>query len=169
MRAGDGRIEQQTITHPWPWENDHWVCPGRVMLVDRKSERVDAYTFGGSLTIHSQDRRTVCSLESTAPIVNLHAGNDIARLLAAEVEVLLAMKRAKLLSDLSAYELWLANLDPLEFYAACLNELQKKFDRFPDEDLTLLQDFLNFLDTEIFFLKRNQQWPAKIPEFALPD
>ena len=168
-RGEDGRIERQTFTHPWPWENDHWVCPGRVILVDRKSERVDAYTFGGSFTIHSQDHKTVASLESTAPIVDLHAGDDISRLLVAEVEILLAMNRAELLPDLSVYEIWLANLDPLEFYAACLLELQDKFDEFPEKDLTPLQNFLNFLDTEIVFLKRNQHWPANIAEFAFLD
>jgi hypothetical protein len=140
-----------------------------VTLVDRKNARVTAYTFGGNFEIHSQDHKTVCTLELSAPILELNTGNEISRLLAAEVEILLAEQRAKLLPDLSIYESWLSNLDPLEFYATCLAKLQEKFDEFPDKSLPGIQDFLNFLEAETQILKRNRKWPAKIIDFALPD
>jgi hypothetical protein len=66
----DGFPNSLTIFHPWYLRDATYrVCVGDVILVDRKGEKVIAYTLGGDLHVRSDSIKTQYRLESEAPIL----------------------------------------------------------------------------------------------------
>src|SRR5512138_232629 len=57
------------VIHPWAQENTYRVCAGEVVIEDARPEQIKAFTFGGTLRIDSDARRTVCQLASPAPLL----------------------------------------------------------------------------------------------------
>lgn len=167
-----GTLQSLTVRHPWPCGREYRVAAGRVTLSDRESEKVQAFSFGGSLRIQSQLANTTCSLESPAPIlrvgradypiIRLGRAHDFETLLAVEVEVELAKRRAARLPDLDVYENRLAAADPLTLYAACLRTLREKFEHFPLREMH--NDFADFLRSEMRTLHRAGLGPSRVIE-----
>ena len=66
------------------------VCPGPVVLIDRKGKRVSFFTFGDSLDVIFGSGEVVCSVQSPAPILRVtEPPQDAAGHLAVEVEALM--------------------------------------------------------------------------------
>jgi hypothetical protein len=83
-------------------------------------------------------------------------------LLAVEVEVELARRRAARLADLEVYENRLAAADPLTLYTACLKTLREKLEHFPHREMH--NDFVDFLCAEMRTLHRAGLWPSRAIE-----
>jgi hypothetical protein len=115
------RIENLSVTHPWTGIRDFQVYPGRIVLRDRVDKTAKAFTFGGRLEIHPEDKQTVCTIQSNAPILSLTIDRSLAVMLAEEVEIMLAERRAAWANDISSFEDRLKSIDPSTFYLATLN------------------------------------------------
>ena len=158
-----GPFEQLTIQHPWPFGNQYRVCAGGFKVIDRIGKSVDAFSFGGNLSIHSEESLTTCLIESPAPILGV--GNDSANptILAEECEIILAQRRAAWYSERNFNE-HLATVDPLKLYVTCLNFLKKKYQGNLHRNSLQYISFLTFLNEEIRALRGLGLWPFLVPE-----
>ena len=148
VKCNQDSIERLAIHHPWTFANTYQACAGLVEIVDRRGKKEEAYTFGGSLTIKSQDTVTTCVLESPAPILEISSANSISMMFIEEIEILFAKRKAVLLYESHNYEELLANADPLALYLACLKDLDEKFDNFNHKEDPRILQFINFLHAE---------------------
>ena len=128
--AGSAKLH---VTHPWLQETSYRVCAGEIDIEDARRAHVKAFTFGGTLHIDSDARRTICQLVSPAPLLE-HARelSSLEAQLIEEVQILLAERRA--VQDDDALDRKLAATDPLQLYRACLVALNEKFAHFPPTD-----------------------------------
>jgi hypothetical protein len=149
--SGQDEIEHLSVHHPWRWLGYHFhLRPGQVTWGDRKGKTVSAFTFGGKLHIHSEKGCTICSLTSRAPILHANRRFSIPRMLAVEVEVLLAERRTVWLHDLAAFKSRLNSTEPLALYHACLKALKEKFEELAlQPESEFLHQFFLFLYNEI--------------------
>jgi hypothetical protein len=132
------------IVHPWIQDTTYRISAGEIVIEDARHEQVKAFTFGGTLQIESDARRTVCRLASPAPLLE-HARQTLSleELFIEEVLILFAQRRA--VQDDDVFESRLAAADPLQLYQACLLALQAKFEHFPapDEPQRRFKQFLH--------------------------
>ena len=152
--------ERLTIYHPWPGLRSFQVYPGRIILRDRLNKVIEAFSFGGALEITTGEPRTVIRVQSEAPILNLAPQASIAILLAEEVEILLAERRAVWSRDLNAFEARLASIAPFVLYTACLNTLRRRFQQLHPISEGSAQKFYHFLVTESRELQAIHPLPA---------
>ncbi len=131
------------VTHPWQQETAYRVCAGDLSIEDFRHAHVAAFTFGGTLRIESDSRRTICQLSSPAPLLE-HARQTLSleEQLIEEVAILFAERRAA--QDEDAFDQRLAAAEPALLYHACLKALRDKFEQFPvtDEANRRFQQFL---------------------------
>jgi hypothetical protein len=121
------------VAHPWTQENSYRICAGEIAIEDARSEQVKAFTFGGTLQIDSDERRTICQLTSPAPLLeHSRRALSLEEHLIEEVAILFAQRRAA--QDDDAFDRKLAAADPLQLYHACLVALNEKFTHFPITD-----------------------------------
>ena len=120
---------QLRVQHPWTLGTTYQVCAGSVFIEDRLHECLQAFTFGGTLAIESDHRRTVCRLASPVPILE-HSSQALTpeEWLIEEVHILCAERRAA--QDNEAFERRLAVANPKSLYHACLTTLLEKFKHF---------------------------------------
>lgn len=141
-------IERLAIHHPWTFANTYRASVGLVEIVDRLGKKQEAYTFGGSLNIETQDVETNCILESPAPILEISSANPAMMMFIEETEILFAQRRAALLGESRDYETLLANADPLVLYMACLKALDNKLEHFNHKEDPRLLKFIKMLHDE---------------------
>ena len=128
-----GAASRLHVMYPWTQETAFHVCAGEITVENARHDRVTGFTFGGTLRIDSDARRTVCQLASPAPLLE-HARelSSLPELLIEEVQILFAERRAT--QDDDAFDRRLAAADPLQLYRACLTALNEKFAHFPATD-----------------------------------
>jgi hypothetical protein len=132
--ATNDRSIRLHVVHPWTQETTYRVCLGEIDIEGMRQEHVKAFTFGGTLRIDSDSRRTLCQIISPAPLLE-HARQTMTlpEQVIEEVQILIAERRAAPNDD-DAFELKLAAVDPLLLYHACLVALHEKFAHFPATD-----------------------------------
>ncbi len=156
-----GGVETISIHHPWPYESQFQACAGRIIIDDRFDKKVEAFTFGGNLSVLTQESETSCVLESPAPILELISTSSIAIALAEETEILLAERRAEWLPDIEAYEQRLTNVSPHDLYTTCLETLRQKHEHV--QHLTEeTHQLIRFIEDEIRALKEQKLWPDRV-------
>ena len=159
-----GDIELLSMHHPWTMGKRYRVCAGRIFLTDRKTKRVEAFTFGGDLQILSDEDHTVCALVSPAPIFPLFTTHDLPMWIVAEVEILLAQQKAHWdPQHPHSFETHLAAVDPFILYASCLQALQNKAGHIHSGVQELDRQGLHFVQTEIKRLQDKGEWPLLLP------
>jgi len=143
------------------------VCPGRVVLTDRVGKQVEVFCFGGTLEIIAQSPETICVFQSPVPILDLRTYHSTAMLFANEVEILIAQRRAAWDPEHPhRFEEHLAQVDPVDLYVACLQELKTKFTgNYPIND-PVYHEFVHLLGQEIEAFKQNARWPTLVPKLA---
>jgi hypothetical protein len=129
----EGEIERLSVTHPWTFDETAQVCAGLVEMEDWKGKKEEAFTFGGRLTIESQDTVTTCMLTSSAPILEISGATPLHALFIEEMEILFAKRKAAYHHH-HEYETRLIEADPLKLYCACLEALFQKFEHLPHKD-----------------------------------
>lgn len=140
-------LEHMTITHPWHYTKTVEVCAGKVIMSDRNGEKVEGFTFGGKLTVTVKESETDCVLVSPAPILEISSPNPMHKLLAEELEVLLAKRKAGFTKKYE-YAHKLCDSDPFDLYLACMKELVEKFEDMHPQNETY-QHFLFFLHSHM--------------------
>ena len=129
-----GALTTATITHPWRGRGSLPLAVGDIILRDRRQKRVEAFTFGGDVTLHVFADRTYCRFTSPVPFFqrSSHAhGEDGGSVIAAEVEALLARRRAAGHGDDAGFSRRLAAVEPTVLYVATLKALEAHFVAMP--------------------------------------
>ena len=123
-----GEIEPLRVFHPWPADRGYTAAAGRVIVQDRVGKKVEAFTFGGELTIDTEPDHVLLRLASPAPILALQFPASVSDHLVAAVEGLLAQRRAAhdMAGEPHRLEARLAALDPVTLYQACLRSLANR-------------------------------------------
>jgi hypothetical protein len=132
--------------HLGPFEGR--VCPGRIIIESFTKKTVDAFAFGGKFQVEMQPDLTICAIRSPTPILEIIHEETVSSMLAEEVEILLAGRRAAWAQDPEGLARRLATMDPITLYHACLDELQKKFKQLPHLQNSFSNSFTQFLNTE---------------------
>jgi hypothetical protein len=160
-----GELDRLAVFHPWPMSGEYRAAPGRVVLTDRKRKVVEAFTFGGTLQLEASAGLVVARLESPAPILPLLPPHDVAELLADEVEILIARRRAHWDEARQPYALdeHLARVDPLSLFQACLVELQRLFAATPAIFHDTQRRLAHYLRQELAALEQAGHRPHHLP------
>ena len=124
-------IEETSIHHPWHGRNELQVCVGRITLLDRRHKEVEAFSFGGTLTLTAEDDRTACLLTSPAPIFDLVNPLDALTNVISGIEAAIAMQRAHWPHDYVFAE-HLTAVDPKTLYAGGLLSQQAELKAIPE-------------------------------------
>lgn len=140
-------IEIIKILHPWTGEKQQKICAGRIIVFDFNGKQIEAFTFGGTLSIDSSPDITLCRITSPAPILDLKIETSVGAILTYEVEILLAEQQATLSDNPSHFEQWLTATDPLTLYNWVVRTLQEKFKECPSLESSTSPDFLTFIKT----------------------
>jgi hypothetical protein len=151
-----------SICHPWKASEHYRLYPDRVILRDHNGQTIEAFVFGGELQISPNAERTVCTVSSDAPILELVGEQSISAMLAAEVEGLLADRRYPDERGLVEIEARIAQADPLDLYAACLLALKMKLNRLTVLDVTQVQ-LLRAVSAEMEALRQLPTFEKGLP------
>lgn len=161
--GAEGVREHLAIGYGCNGPKNYRVCLGRILLHDRKGKVVEAFSFGGQLTITNQADATTCSLTSNAPIFDLAGPETIAMRLVSEIEALLArweachrdgVPIARRLAKLDAYPLYIASLFTLAYnYERLPSAMRHGY--YHNEDHAVRE--------MIALLRKRVQWPADPP------
>jgi len=127
----DGGREHLAITYNWHGSKSYRVCVGRILLHDRKGKLVEAFSFGGELTITNEEDLTLCVLTSTAPILNLVTPQTAATRLVGEFEAVLARQEAVWGHHPHTFQKKLASLDPHTLFVAGLVSMSHAYTDIP--------------------------------------
>jgi hypothetical protein len=163
VKSNNDRIEHIKITHPWLFKQTYQAIAGLVEIIDWKGSKEEAFIFGGTLTIESQEASTNCILQSSAPILEISAAGPTLMKFIQEFEILLAERSAASLPDHHMYETHLCNADPFRLYLACLNDLIKKFDQVHHQEDHPIFEFRSFLHEEYKRLDEEGLIPILVP------
>jgi hypothetical protein len=124
--AGD--VEALNVYHPWPADRAYRAAAGRLIATDRVGKKVEAFSFGGDVTIDAEPDYVVVRLDSPAPILALQFPDSVSDHLANAVEGLLAQRRAAhdMAGQPHQLDARLAQAPPAVLYQACLHSLQAR-------------------------------------------
>ncbi len=110
------------------------------------------------MSIH--EGKTTCRITSDAPILNIEVYDSLQRVLAEEVEIMLAEFAAEHLPGLDDYYQWLIHLKPWNFYVRSLVDIHNKYAGFPE--LPSVEEFDTFLDEQLRIIHEEHLWPVKL-------
>lgn len=118
----DETIDFMMVTHPWHGWDQYRLGAGRVILTDRLGKVCEGFTFGGELTIVSDDHLVHCLLSSPVPILELVSTHCADMLFVSQLEAQLARRRSHWRKEHHAEEFdrRLAAVDPLTLFVAGL-------------------------------------------------
>lgn len=133
VKTQKGEKDRLIISHPWAFEKEADICAGVLIMEDRKGNKEEAFTFGGKLKIVEQEQQTICTLTSSAPILEISGASPIHNLFIEELEIVLAKRQATFRNNLE-FEKLLCEAEPFELYQACLRELTEEFEKFPNKN-----------------------------------
>ena len=153
-------IERLIISYTTgPQFNKYRVVAGLIRIQDRKGKVVFAFTFGGELQIVEEEQKKICTLISTAPILQF-LQPTVVRFIE-DVEILLAKRRAYWGSNPNEFETRLAAVEPLVLYVACLEYLIEKY---KDPILEISLSLKHYLQAEHYTLHKEH----KLPHYSMP-
>lgn len=166
VNVGTGRsVQAVDIHHPWRAAHEYPVVAGRIILSDRVKKHVEIFTLGGRLTINDQPEKTTCIFTSTTPFLDLISGHSVSTLLANEIEILLAERRAVRNFRISSeFDNLLLAIDPLLLYTCSLHIIREKFKQYPYYYDPVVQHFKHQLNQEIDRLRLDNVWPNNLPK-----
>lgn len=143
------------------------VCAGRILITDRVEKHVEAFCFGGTLDIIHRAQETICVFQSPVPILDMNTYHSPDMLLANEVEILIAERRAawdpQHPHDFAAH---LAQLDPTALFATSLEVLTAKFSNRHFLLEPSYRQFFHMLEEERDTWQKNGRWPITVPRLT---
>lgn len=142
-------VSEFSIAHPWSNEKQYPASPGHVYIPDRHGKHLELFTFGGEVNILTCDSETQVSLRSPAPILVFKSERNEVALLAEEVEILLAQRRAARENEQELFERHLGSVAALELYLAMLQTLQAKYTHLHYGEDEPVMKFKHLLRVEI--------------------
>lgn len=121
----NGYTQHLTFHHPIRNSITQRLAAGRILLNDRIMKTVEGFAFGGELHGRQQNGSSLFEIRSDAPILAIASLNSPITLFVSEVEVLLGRYKAQLNQAHGlAFEARLAQIEPVDLYAACVRAIQ---------------------------------------------
>ena len=157
------QLDHIKIFHPWTNLLEYQAAPGKVIILDRKGKEVEAFTYGGNLLIKNEEVCTTCTLESTAPIIEIDTASHVVKTLIDESEILLAQRRASWGIDEAKFESLLTKISPEELYAVCLMHILTSIEHSPRQDVLDIQGLIHLIKQERSRLQAAGLWPEIVP------
>lgn len=161
-----GRPRQKKFRIPSRIDSGQKICLGHILLLDRREKELEFFTFGGTLTVISEDdEEVVYRIRSEAPILPLttgRVGEEIPAQLASEAEALLGEARAEWKGDNVNFACRLVREGPMRLYIAIINSVLVRFE--DNRNLRdMYEDFYAALREEKRWLQKTGQWPSSRP------
>jgi hypothetical protein len=161
-------LEHLIVHHNWSGQERYRVCAGRVRMFDRQKNSVQAFTYGGSLSIYRADDYTTLTIASPAPILELiypETPESLSMLLASETEHLLAERRAYWSQRKpGAFEDRLTQAGPRTLYRACIAELRRRFASYAKSGDALMRQLAHLLQREEEEFSQEPEQPQPLAE-----
>jgi hypothetical protein len=166
VRDAEGLAQELVLTREHAGPAPEHVCPGPIAVSDWRDRRVHFFCFGGRLEWSEGPGARAVAIHSPAPILEVTRGQgSIAEDLASEIRSHLAQATAAWHGDEEGLARRLAELEPLEFYVACVHSLLSQ--HRGSEDLgDLYRDLDRVLAGEREWLREQDLWPAAPPLLA---
>lgn len=164
----EGGIEQREIAHPWHGLKTLRLCLGRIWLLDHAHRPVEAFTWGGTVSILDQGTYTSCHVTSPAPIFDLASAHADCWAVVSELEAWLARCRASWGTNDAGFERCLAAIDPLTLLVASLCSLERTLQLLPLEihEEMGYEAMHQIVDAAIDCLQRCGSWPQTVPSLT---
>jgi hypothetical protein len=168
-QRGDS-VEHLAVHHDWHGRERYRVCACRIRLFDREENSVQAFTYGGSLSIYRADDYTTLTITSSAPILEIiyrGQAESLSMLLAAETEHLLAERRTYWSQHQpGTFEERITQVKPRTLYRACITELSRRFTTHTHGDDALMRQFMRLLRKEEENLSQEAESPLSLAEIV---
>ena len=163
--ADDQGIHRLYVSHSWTFsQRNHRLAPGIFFLVAQDGDLIEGFSFGGDLTINSEDDHISCLLNSAAPFFDLSNPTRLAAILIPEFEAQLARLRAEWTDIDAEYDRRVAAADPVSLFIAGLDLSNAYTHRLPasvSDDSVL--DEQHAVNHAVHILKSAGDWPEKPP------
>jgi hypothetical protein len=167
---GRDQVEHLAVHHDWHGRERYHVCACRIRMFDREENSVQAFTYGGSLSIYQAGDYTTLTIASSAPILELiywGQTESLSMLLASETEHLLAERRTYWSQHQpGAFEERIAQVDPRTLYRACITELSSRFTTHTHGNDALMRQFMQLLQKEGENLSQETERPLSLAEIV---
>lgn len=131
VASGQGEVEHLLVEHPWPAPGHYRVGADYVIMQTRHQESVEVFTWGGELEISGDETRTLCSLTSSAPIIDLDDIDSLEDHIATSFDALVAGWRAQWQREDITFAAALAMIEPAILSAVALTEMEKRIHLVP--------------------------------------
>ncbi|RME58114.1 MAG: hypothetical protein D6790_12360 [Caldilineae bacterium] len=108
------------------------VSPGPIQVLTERGDVIGLFSFGGRVSTWQTEDARGYTLQSNAPILRADENPlSFVNQLIAEAGALFALERARHLAEADQFTKRLAQMQPAEMYAATLEALLARFDRWP--------------------------------------
>jgi len=161
--AGD--VRSLRLTRTAVLEHEERLCAGRIVLSAASGERVELFSFGGTLQQLPHPELCLFLLRSPVPLLELTEDESVAGQLSTEAEALLAEIDAAGGPDQESFQRSLAAQDPVRLYAATIHSILDRFHR--SESLEATYHRLGaLLRSERLWLHGQGLWPSVPPSLS---
>jgi len=162
LRDDGGEVRWRTATWLVPVLESGHICPGLVVLTDRRDRRVEFFTFGGTVEVISDPSVLIYAFKSVAPILELVGPREtVSDHLAYEAEVILAELEERWDEQYdTGFAERLSEIDPATLYAATVNTVLQRY----RGSAALQQAYSAFyaaLEKEKGYLSARGLWPSQ--------
>ncbi len=165
----DGHAYWETLRHDTVSLPVHAIYPGKLHLRDKHGEEMVFFSFGAHIDMEKDDDKTIFSIRSKAPILELSLKNKtIANDMADEVEGMLARLEVQWQlhqANTATFSQYIAQtFPPQHLYTTSIYTLLTYYEKEPDFHHSSL-DLYHQLEQEKLVLQENSQWPLIISSF----
>ncbi len=129
--ADEAGMSWQNIDHPYHGENHLRLCAGPIDVMGFGEKRLEAFSFGGELTIEPGEEASQAVLSSPAPILVRTSSRTASILLMEEAELLLALRRGVWDEHPGEFDRRLSAAQPIELYHAILESMLARLKELP--------------------------------------
>ncbi len=154
-------VQEESLNLLTPLHKPQIVCPGTVVLIDRRGKQESFYLLGGTIESASVPGEIVFTIRSTAPVLWLtKKGESICDQLAAELGALIAQVRATSGESDDEFFGRLASIEPLALYTAAIYTIFSDYEHQADVRESY-PEVHSLLHEEQQWLQEKELWPAE--------
>jgi hypothetical protein len=146
--ADEAGMSWQNIDHPYHGEIHLRLCAGPIDVMGFGEKRLEAFIFGGELSIERGEDASQAVLSSEAPILVRTSSRNASILLMEEAELILALRRGVWDEHPGEFDRRLTAAQPLELYHAILENMMARMKELPMTRNEAEQQFLHQLREE---------------------
>lgn len=156
----NGKSNKVVLRHPTQHHGELQVLPGRVVLTDRRGQRVEFFTFGGTLLVDSETDFVGCTFKSDAPIFLFNERETARALFAEDAEIMLAERRASYVPHEEEFDNRLVHVAPFTLFITVLHTLFAKLEKQPYKRVKRLLKLHQYVTENLRLLRGSEMRAA---------